>query len=42
MAARLYEVGLVNRVVPAADVLSTALELAGAIADNGPLAVQCT
>ncbi|MDT3444231.1 MULTISPECIES: enoyl-CoA hydratase-related protein [unclassified Pseudofrankia] len=42
MAARLYEVGLVNRVVPAADVLTTALELADAIADNGPLAVQCT
>jgi len=41
-AARLYEVGLVSRVVPAADVLATALDLAGAIADNGPLAVQCT
>jgi enoyl-CoA hydratase/carnithine racemase len=41
-ATRLYEVGLVNRVVPAADVLSTALELAETIAGNGPLAVQCT
>jgi enoyl-CoA hydratase/carnithine racemase len=41
-AARLYEVGLVNRVVPAAEVLATALEFAEAIAANGPLAVQCT
>ncbi|MDJ0489923.1 crotonase/enoyl-CoA hydratase family protein [Rhodococcus qingshengii] len=31
---------LVNRVVPAADVLSTALELAEKIAGNAPLAVQ--
>ncbi|WP_045877935.1 enoyl-CoA hydratase-related protein [Pseudofrankia sp. DC12] len=41
-ASRLYEVGLLSRVVPAAEVLSAALEVAEAIADNGPLAVECT
>ncbi|ADP83240.1 enoyl-CoA hydratase-related protein [Pseudofrankia inefficax] len=41
-ASRLYEVGLVSRVVPAAEVLAAALEIAEAIADNGPLAVQVT
>ncbi|MBL7486967.1 enoyl-CoA hydratase/isomerase family protein [Frankia sp. AgB1.9] len=41
-ASRLYEVGLVSRVVPAAEVLAAALEVAEAIADNGPLAVQVT
>ncbi|ABW12150.1 Enoyl-CoA hydratase/isomerase [Parafrankia sp. EAN1pec] len=41
-AARLGEMGLVNRVVPAAEVLSTALDLAGQIAANGPLAVRVT
>ncbi|MET0343850.1 MAG: enoyl-CoA hydratase-related protein [Polyangiales bacterium] len=34
--------GLANRVVPAADVLPTALAWAREIADNGPLAVQTT
>jgi enoyl-CoA hydratase len=41
-AGRARELGLVNRVVPAADVVSTALELAHTIAANGPLAVQAT
>ncbi|WP_261575388.1 enoyl-CoA hydratase-related protein [Frankia gtarii] len=41
-ADRVREMGLVNRVVPAADVLDTALELAGQIAANGPLAVSVT
>ncbi|MEX5637069.1 enoyl-CoA hydratase-related protein [Parafrankia sp. FMc2] len=41
-AARLSEMGLVNRVVPAAEVLPTALELGGQIAANGPLAVRVT
>ena len=41
-AERLYEVGMINRVVPASEVLKTALELAESIADNGPLAVQAT
>ncbi|MFD6060191.1 crotonase/enoyl-CoA hydratase family protein [Rhodococcus wratislaviensis] len=39
-AARALELHLVNRVVPAADVLDTALALAEAIASNAPLAVQ--
>jgi len=34
--------GLVNEVVPAADVLPTALALAGRIAANAPLAVQAS
>jgi enoyl-CoA hydratase len=41
-AARAYELGLVNRVVPAAEVLPTALDLAGKVAANGPLAVRAT
>lgn len=41
-ADRVREIGLVNRVVPAADVLDAALELAGQIAANGPLAVSVT
>ncbi|MEI7546793.1 MAG: enoyl-CoA hydratase-related protein [Actinomycetota bacterium] len=41
-AARALELGLVNRVVPAADVMSTALALAALITANGPLAVQAT
>lgn len=32
--------GLINRVVPAPDLLGSALELAGRVAVNGPLAVQ--
>lgn len=38
-AARAYEIGLVNRVVPAAQVLDEALVLATRVAGNGPLAV---
>ena len=41
-AARAYEVGLVNAVVPPADVLPTALALAERIAANAPLAVAAT
>ncbi|WP_312858009.1 enoyl-CoA hydratase-related protein [Pseudonocardia pini] len=41
-AARIQEMGLVNRVVPAADVLPTALALAERIAANGPLALRVT
>lgn len=39
-AARAYEIGFVNRVVPAARVLDEALRLASRIAENGPLAVR--
>jgi enoyl-CoA hydratase len=39
-AARAYQIGLVNRVVPRVRVLDTALELASAIAENGPVAVR--
>jgi enoyl-CoA hydratase/carnithine racemase len=38
-AARGYEIGLLNAVVPASDVLETAVELAERIAANGPLGV---
>jgi enoyl-CoA hydratase/carnithine racemase len=38
-AKRAYEVGLINRVVPAGEVLETARALARAIAANAPLAV---
>ncbi|MFD6394138.1 crotonase/enoyl-CoA hydratase family protein [Nocardia sp. NPDC060259] len=41
-AARALELGLVNRVVPADLVLDAALELAGRIAANAPLAVQAS
>lgn len=41
-ARRAYELGLVNRVVPAGEVVETAVGLAEAIARNGPLAVQTT
>jgi enoyl-CoA hydratase len=41
-AARAYEVGLVNRVVPEGEALGGALELARTIAANGPLAVAAT
>ncbi|MFT3853388.1 MAG: enoyl-CoA hydratase-related protein [Ilumatobacteraceae bacterium] len=41
-AARAAQLGIVNRVVPAAEVLGAALELAGRITANGPLAVQAT
>jgi enoyl-CoA hydratase len=39
-AERAARWGLVNRVVPAADLMATALELAELIAANGPLAVR--
>jgi enoyl-CoA hydratase len=41
-AARAHALGLVNRVVPAADVRTEAIRLAEAIAANGPLAVAVT
>ena len=41
-AARAAEIGLVNRVVPAEDLLPAALELAGRVAANGPLGVALT
>lgn len=41
-ADRAREMGLVNRVVPAAEVLPTALALAERIAANGPLALRVT
>jgi enoyl-CoA hydratase len=39
-AARAYEIGLVNKVVPAEGLLETALALAHRIASNAPLSVQ--
>lgn len=41
-AARAYELGLVNRVVPAERVVAEAMALAEAIAANAPLAVKAT
>jgi enoyl-CoA hydratase/carnithine racemase len=41
-AARAYELGLVNRVVPPGEVLNAAVALAERIASNGPLAVAAT
>jgi enoyl-CoA hydratase len=41
-ARRAYEVSLVNRLVPRADVLTEALALATAIAANSPLALRAT
>ncbi|WP_236791958.1 enoyl-CoA hydratase-related protein [Amycolatopsis sp. GM8] len=41
-AARAYELGLVNRVVPAEEVLDAALEVAKRIGENGPLGVLAT
>lgn len=41
-AARAAEMGLVNRVVPAVDLMDAALELAGRVAANGPLGVALT
>ena len=39
-AAEALEIGLANRVAPAADLRAKALEVAGAIAANGPIAVR--
>ncbi len=41
-AERAYHFGLVNRLVPGAQVLATALDLAAVIGRNGPLAVAAT
>ncbi|HET6963509.1 MAG TPA: enoyl-CoA hydratase-related protein [Acidimicrobiales bacterium] len=41
-AARAYDLGLVNRVVPAGDVLDEAVAMAELIARNGPLALEVT
>jgi enoyl-CoA hydratase len=41
-AARAYEMGLVNAVVPRDDLIDTALEFARRITANAPLAVQAT
>ena len=41
-AQRALELGLINRVVPGADVMDAALALAALINANGPLAVQAT
>jgi enoyl-CoA hydratase len=41
-ASRALQIGLVNKVVPAEEVLGEALKLAGRIAENGPLAVALT
>ena len=39
-ARRAYEIGLLNRVVPADELMPTALKLAARICENGPLAVR--
>ncbi|MET0882736.1 MAG: enoyl-CoA hydratase-related protein, partial [Acidimicrobiales bacterium] len=41
-AQRAYELGLVNKVVPADQVLDAAVELAERIAKNGPLGLAAT
>jgi len=41
-ALRAQQLGLVNRVVPAAQVLETALALASKVAENGPLGLAAT
>jgi enoyl-CoA hydratase len=41
-ASRAFTLGLVNRVVPADQLMDSALELAGRIAANGPLALRVT
>lgn len=41
-ATRAYELGLVNQVVPAAEVLEAGIAMAERIARNGPLALQAT
>ncbi len=39
-AQRAYEIGFVNRVVPRAQLMETARQLAETIAENGPMAVR--
>jgi len=41
-ASRAYDIGLVNAVVPASEVLARAVEMAGRIAANGPLGLAAT
>lgn len=41
-AQRAYEIGLVSRVVPPADLMPTAMRLAERIAENAPLAIKAT
>lgn len=41
-ASRAYELGMVNRLVPAAKVMDEALALAGRIVENAPLAVRAS
>ncbi|MGH9021457.1 MAG: crotonase/enoyl-CoA hydratase family protein [Acidimicrobiales bacterium] len=41
-AARAYQIGLVNRVVPAERLMDEALALAETIASNAPMAVRCS
>jgi len=41
-AERLYQVGFINRLVPADRVIDEAIRLATAICDNGPLAVRAS
>ena len=41
-AARAYEIGLVSRVVPPAELMPTAERIAQRISENGPLAVKIT
>ena len=41
-AHRAYDLGLVNRVVPAGEVRATAIALAERVSENGPLAVKVT
>jgi enoyl-CoA hydratase/carnithine racemase len=41
-ATRAYQIGLVNRVVPAAKLMEEAIGLAELVAENAPLAVRCS
>ena len=38
-APRAYEIGLVNKVVPAEELMATAVKMANGIAANAPIAV---
>jgi len=41
-AARAYQIGLVSRVVPPAELMPVAMQIAERIADNAPLAIKAT
>lgn len=41
-AQRLYEIGYINRVVPGAELMDSAMELAGLISANAPLTVRAS